>query len=249
MSLLQPTAVFQQAAVLRQTTVRNGLLRSLSAGDFDALRPHLQSVATPLRMSMIEANRPIEYLYFQELGFASVTAESSLGKIELGMIGREGLVGAAPVMLGLDRSPHDTFIQMAGEALRISTRDLLAAAASSPTLPTLLLRYVHILMVQTAQTAFSNAAYTIEVRLARWLLMCRDRCEGDDMFVTHEFLSMMLGVRRPGVTVAIQILEGKHLIKATRGTIRILDRRGLEGAADDSYGLPEAEYARLIGIA
>ncbi len=221
----------------------------MSADDFASVGPHLQIIDAPLKLLMIEAHAPIKYLYFQELGFASITTDSSAGKIELGMVGPEGLVGAAPVLLGVDRTPHETFIQMSGEALRISAHDLLDAAAKSPSLLALLLRYVHVLMIQTAQTAFCNAAYTIEVRLARWLLMCRDRCEVDDMLLTHEFLSIMLGVRRPGVTVAIQILEGNHLIKATRGHVHVLNRPGLEALADDSYGVAEAEYARLIGPA
>ena len=175
-----------------------------------------------------------------------MTTRSSAGAIEIGMIGREGLVGAAPVLLGDDRSPYDCFIQMSGAAFRIPTGDLIAAVRKSPSLHAVLLRYVQCLMVQTAQTALVNAAFTIEVRLARWLLMSHDRGESDEMVITHEFLAAMLGVRRPGVTVATQILEGNQLIRARRGKIVLLDRAGLLALAGDSYGLPEAEYARLF---
>jgi CRP-like cAMP-binding protein len=100
--------------------------------------------------------------------------------------------------------------------------------------------------VQTSGTAFANAEHTVEARLARWLLMCHDRLDGDDIPITHEFLSMMLGVRRAGVTTATHVLEGNGLIRAKRGVITILDREKLEGLADNAYGLPEAEYARLM---
>jgi CRP-like cAMP-binding protein len=102
-------------------------------------------------------------------------------------------------------------------------------------------------MLQTAQTAFVNAAYNIDVRLARWLLMCHDRLEGDDLVLTHEFLSLMLGAQRSSTTLAVQALEGHGLIRARRGRITILSREGLEAVVDDGYGLPEREYARLIG--
>lgn len=230
-----------------QSAVCNCLLKAMALDDFLLLRPHLHFAVTPVRLILIAANVSIEQLYFPERGFASITTERSAGRVEIGMVGREGLVGAAPLLLGVSSEPHKTFIQMAGEAYRIATPQLLAATAKSPALLALLLRYIHILMVQTAETAVANAAYTIEVRLARWLLMCRDRCADEVMPVTHQFLATMLGVRRPGVTVALQVLEGNRLIKATRGHVRVVDRPGLEAVADDSYGVPEAAYARLIG--
>jgi CRP-like cAMP-binding protein len=108
------------------------------------------------------------------------------------------------------------------------------------------LRYAQALSVQTSGTAFTNAEHTLETRLARWLLMCHDRVDGDDIQITHEFMSMMLGVRRSGVTTATHILEGNGLIRARRGGISILDRERLEEFADNAYGLPEAEYARIM---
>ena len=149
-------------------------------------------------------------------------------------------------MLDSDRSPYLHFVQMPGRGLRISTRDLLAAVSRSPVLRSLLLRSVQALLVQTAETALANAVYTIEVRLARWLLMCHDRVEGNDMVLTHDLLAQMLGVRRPGVSVATQILEGEGLIKAKRRRITILDRAGLETMAGKAYGAAEAHYAALI---
>jgi Crp-like helix-turn-helix domain len=109
-----------------------------------------------------------------------------------------------------------------------------------------LLRYTQVLNVRTSGTAFTNANHTLEMRLARWLLMCHDRVDGDDIEITHEFMAMMLGVRRAGVTTALHILEGNQLIRSIRGLVTIRDREKLEELADDAYGLPEAEDARLI---
>jgi CRP-like cAMP-binding protein len=109
-----------------------------------------------------------------------------------------------------------------------------------------LLRYAQALNVQTSGTAFANAEHTVETRLARWLLMCHDRVDGDDIAISHDFLSIMLGVRRAGVTTSLHILEDNDLIRAKRSVITIVDRERLEELADSAYGLPEAEYARLM---
>jgi len=161
------------------------------------------------------------------------------------MIGREGMVGV-PVALGIDRSPHTIMVETPGAALCIPAQGLRAVMPQSPAIREHFLRYAHVLMVQTAQTAFANASFTIEARLARRVLMTQDRLDQDDLPLTHEFLSMMLGVRRPGVTLAIQALEGNGLIRAKRGSITVLDRTKLEEVADDAYGLAEAEYARVM---
>lgn len=201
---------------------------------------------TELRHQLIAPNMPIKHMFFPETGLASITALASGSAVEVGIIGREGLVGATPVLLGADRTPHNVFIQSPGEMLSIGTEALCAAVTLSASLHRLLLRSLQVQFVQTAQTAFVNATYTIDIRLARWLLMCRDRLGSDELHLTHEFLSMMLGVQRSSTTLAVQALEGRRLIKARRGRIMILDRSGMEAVADDGYGLPEAEYARLI---
>ncbi|MGH1570644.1 Crp/Fnr family transcriptional regulator [Methylobacterium sp. P31] len=110
----------------------------------------------------------------------------------------------------------------------------------------MILRYVQTEIVQARQTAYVNATFTIETRLARWLLMCHDRVDGDDLPLKHEFLSLMLGVQRSGVTLALQNLEGSRCIRGRRGRIEVLDRKQLRQAAGASYGTAEAEYARLI---
>ena len=156
-------------------------------------------------------------------------------------------MGATTVLLGSDRTPHHQYMQIAGTGFQIATPDFLRIVDQSPTLRILILRFVHVFMTQTAQSALVNGSSVVEERLARWVLMCQDRLDAMEFPITHDFLSMMLGVRRSSVTDALHILEGDLLIKATRGNIKILDRDRLVRAAGASYGVPEAEYERLIG--
>jgi CRP-like cAMP-binding protein len=235
-------------ALPAQASVRNRLLAALSPADFSLLEPQLEPVPLPVRTCLAEPNRPIEHVYFLEQGIASVVASTPQGRrIEVGIIGREGLTGL-PVLLGTDRTPHACFVQTAGSGWRIRADDLRRAMAASAALHQHLLRFVQAFMVQMGQTALANACHVIEQRLARWLLMCHDRVDGDDLATTHEFLSLMLSVRRAGVTVALQALEERGLISTKRGQIAVLDRARLEAVAGDSYGLCEAEYERLIGL-
>jgi CRP-like cAMP-binding protein len=214
--------------------------------DFAALQPHLEPVDLPLRQVLIEPHQPIEHVYFPEGGYSSiVTNGGGEGRIEIGIIGREGLVGV-PVVLGVSRVPFQFFMQNAGGGLRLSTPDLEEVIDERPSVHRLLLRYAHALNIQTSGTAFANANHTLEMRLARWLLMCHDRVDGDDIEITHEFMAMMLGVRRAGVTTTLHVLEGNGLIRSTRGLVTVRDRAKLEELADDAYGLPEAEYDRLM---
>ncbi|MEH3144296.1 MAG: Crp/Fnr family transcriptional regulator [Methylobacterium frigidaeris] len=229
-----------------QAAVSNRLLRAMSAEDYAGLAPHLVPIELPLGEKLIDINAPVSHLHFMEAGISSITTDGANGKVEVGMVGREGLVGASPVLLGTDRVPHDHFVQMAGEGLRIEAGALVAAMDASTTLRRLLLRYVQTEIVQVRQTAYINAIYSIEARLARWLLMCLDRVDGNELALKHEFLSMMLGVQRSGVTLALQALEGSGRIRGRRMRIVVLDREGLEEVSNGGYGAPEAEYARLI---
>ena len=234
-------------AVSIQVSIRNRLLATLSPVDFSLLEPQLERVPLPVGVRLLEPNSPIEHVYFLEQGIASVVANTPQGRrIEAGIIGREGLTGI-PALLGTDRTPHECFIQTAGEGVRIWADDLRRALAGSASLHQHLLQFVQAFMIQMGQTALSNGCHTLEQRLARWLLMCHDRVDGGDLSTTHEFLSLMLGVRRAGVTVALQVLEDRGLIATKRAQITVLDRAKLEAVAGDSYGVPEAEYARLFG--
>jgi CRP-like cAMP-binding protein len=226
---------------------RNRLLWAMSQQDFARLQPHLEPVALRVMEVLVRENAPIEHVYFIEEGLGSVVV---LGpdseQIEVGHIGYEGVTAEA-VSLGLDHSPNRTFVQSAGSALRIGADELTSAIATSPSLKALLLRYVQAVIIQITHSALANGRYANHKRLARWLLMCHDRMAGDDLSVTHEFLALMLGVRRAGVTEALHVLEGQQIIKACRGHIHVLDRAGLEEVAGGCYGVPEAEYAALIG--
>ncbi|MDQ3810213.1 MAG: Crp/Fnr family transcriptional regulator [Chloroflexota bacterium] len=227
---------------------QNHLLRALSVQDFSRLEPQLELVFLPMGTRLIEPNTPIEHVYFLDEGIASVVATTPQGRrIEVGIVGREGLTGM-PILLGTNRTPHECFVQTTGSALRIRADDLRRAMASNPWLQQHLLRFVQAFMIQMGQTALSNGSHVIEQRLARWLLMCHDRVDGDGLSTTQEFLSLMLGVRRAGVTLAMQALEGRGLISTKLGQITVVDRAKLEAAAGDSYGVAEAEYARLIGL-
>ena len=230
----------------QQLSIGNRLLASLSADDFASLQPHLEPISLDTRQVLIEPNTPIAHVYFPEAGMSSVTNNSSGGKIEVGVVGREGMVGL-PIVLGIDQTPYEHFMQIAGHGWRIAVQDLEQAMARSSSLHRHLLRYAQASHVQVSETAFANANSDVEARLARWLLMCHDRVEGDDIPLTHEFIAMMLGVRRPGVTVALHVLEGMQVIRAKRGLITVLDREKLEELADEAYGLSEAEYTRLMG--
>ena len=227
---------------------KNSLLQNMCALDVALIEPHLVRCAMPLRMGIERSDVPIPSVYFIEEGVASVVAKHLGRDAEMGLIGSEGMTGAAFVMGG-GQTPHECYMQLAGEGMRVGADQLAAALHSSPTLRPFLLRFVQSLTVQTGFTALGNARCTLQERLARWLLMCADRTTDGHVAITHEFLSVMLGMRRPGVTVAIQVLEGMHLIRAKRGLIRITDRPGLEQVASKAgYGRAEAEYERLMGL-
>ena len=192
-------------------------------------------------------NRRIDTVYFPELGFASVVAVQRGGKqVEVGLIGREGMTGL-PIVLGNHRTPHTTYMQAAGQGRFIAAAELRSAIRTSLSLRDPLLKFVQAFGVQTTHTAICNAHSTIDVRLARWLLMAHDRIGADILPLTHEFLSLMIGVRRAGVTEALKSLRQQDLISYRRGEITIDDRRGIERVAGAAYGTPESEYRRLIG--
>jgi CRP-like cAMP-binding protein len=225
----------------------NRLLSSLSKADFGLLLPDLEAVSLNLRKVLERPNKRIEDVYFPDAGFASVVAvQPKQTKVEVGLIGREGMTGL-PVVLGNHKTPHETYIQAAGHGQRIEATKLRKAMAASSSLQSLLLKFVQAFMVQTAQTAISNARAKLNERLARWILMADDRIDGSRLPLTHEFLSLMLGVRRAGVTEALHALESEGLIRASRGEIIVRSRKGIERRAGGSYGIPEAEFRRLIG--
>ena len=227
-------------------TDQNLLLCSLSAGDRAEIEPHLARAPIQLHQIIEVPDRPVITVVFPISGVGSTIALGVDGRrIEAGLFGREGMSGSV-ILMGGDRSPNETVMQLEGEGLYIDAGRLRDAMDARPTLRAQLLRYLQVLLVQTGQTALSNGHSRLEERLARWLLMCHDRIDGNTLEITHEYLSIMLGVRRAGVTVGTHLLEGKGLIRATRGSLTILHREGLEAEAGTSYGIPEREYLRLF---
>jgi CRP-like cAMP-binding protein len=225
----------------------NILLRKMSQNELRLLEGHMERVKLPFRMNLEHRGRPIEFIYFLEAGIATLVARMPKGRdVEVGLIGYEGMTGAAAV-LGDECAAHECFMQMAGEGLRVPIAALTLAASRSTQLRSLLLRYAQSLYIQATYCALSNVRSKFEERLARMLLRCHDRVKGDTLLLTHEVLAVMLGVRRPGVTLGLHILEGESLIRASRGEIIIRNREGLIKRTNGSYGVPVAEYRRLIG--
>lgn len=225
----------------------NHLLSALSTADFTLLQAHLIPVGLELRRSVERANKPIRHVYFPEDGIISVVAASTRDRqSEVGLIGREGMTGINVVM-GNDRSPHLSYVQVAGRGQYMKADSLRQAMKESASMREYFLHFAQAFMVQTAHTAVANGRANIEERLARWLLMAHDRLDGDELPLTHEFVALMLNVRRAGVTVALHGLNRKGLVSAKRGQIVVLNRAGLETAANGLYGIPEAEYRRLTG--
>lgn len=228
-------------------TFRNGLLARLSAADRNLFAPHLSLVELTARLPLVTPGKLIERCYFIESGVASVISSNADGKqAEIGIVGREGMVDIATVMGG-STSPLEVFVQMPGEAYTIATPELTAIIERNSEVRRLMLGFAHSFMVQVSHTALATVTLTIEDRLARWLLMSCDRSDSDTFPITHEFLSLMLGVRRAGVTDALIKLAGAGLIATSRGQITILDRAALEERAGDSYGIPESNYRDLVG--
>lgn len=226
-------------------TTRNHVLAALSPNDFDTLKSRLSLVPLPVGTVIEPENTDPEFVYFLEDGLASVVALTPEGtQIEVGVYGLDGMSGSC-IIHGVDHGPLRTLIQNAGMAHRILAAELKVVLASRPSMLSTFLRWHQVFAVHVAHTALTNGRHTLERRLARWLLMCQDRL-GDEVSITHEFLALMLGVRRAGVTTSIHLLEGELLIKATRGLVTIRDRAGLEARADDAYGIPEAYHERVM---
>lgn len=235
-------------AKARRFNGHNRVLGLLTPTDAEFFRPFLEPVELPHRRILEMPDKRIDHAYFFERGAASVVGDGKQDgvAVEVGFIGAEGMSGTA-ITLGNHRSPTKTYMQMPGHGLRIKAADLRTAIAERPTIHAALLKFVQSLLVQTGQTAIANSRGTIDQRLARWVLMAHDRVENDELPLTHNFLSTMLGVRRAGITTALNILQQQQLIDAKRGRILVLDRKGLETMAGLFYGRPEAELKRLYG--
>ena len=229
-----------------QTPSSNRLLAGLASRDRDLLRPHLASVDMTLGQRLALSDKKITHAYFPLSGMISLIHTYRDGStIEVGLIGHEGYWGA-PAVLGVKSSPMEAMVQGAGEALRIPVEALVDAANASPGLRAQLLRYAHFFQVQTAVTAACNGAHNIDQRLARWLLEAHDRLGGDEVPLSHEFLSYMLGTRRAGVTAALGTLKDKGFITIGRARIGIQKRKQIERESCECYRIVKDEYRRVF---
>jgi CRP-like cAMP-binding protein len=200
-----------------------------------------------VRERLVATGQSSEWIYFVEDGMISLVSEYEPGRmIEVGMIGREG-VSDTGFILRDDVAAFDANVQVEGSAYRMPREEFRKAMDSYPSFNALMLKFVRTFELQVASTASANGRAKLEERLARWLLMVHDRVDNNLFHITHEFLSQMLCSRRPGVTVALHLLEGKGLIASARGQIEIRDRDGLIAEANGGYGKAEAHYARLMG--
>ncbi|SDB98516.1 cAMP-binding domain of CRP or a regulatory subunit of cAMP-dependent protein kinases [Sphingomonas sp. YR710] len=207
----------------------------MSVADFAALEPRLVRVELARSQALIFPGQPIGHCWFLEEGIASMVITSSEGhETEAAIIGREGMVDAATI-LGVDASPIRSVIQIPGYGYRLPAPVLSSRLEASADLRSMLNRYVYGLLEQTANTALANASFTVEERLCRWLLMCSDRVDGAEICLTHELLSVMLNVRRAGVTHAVNSLEAAGMVKTRRGAILITDRPAVMRRIHGSY--------------
>jgi CRP-like cAMP-binding protein len=221
----------------RGASVANGMLAALPRKQYQRLLRGLESVALTFGEVLYEPGVRIRHVYFPNDSLVSLLTlvEGHLA-LEVGMVGREGMLGL-PLALGRDVSPVRALVQGAGTAMRMKSARFSEEIRKSPELREEINRYTVALMAQITQTAACNRFHVVGARLARWLLMTRDRVGSDEFRLTHEFLGHMLGVRRVGVTNAARALQKGKLIAYSRGKIRILDRQRLEAAACSCYAL------------
>ncbi len=230
-----------------QSALRNGLLKALPPEGFALLAPALHPVELALKQVLHEPDRPIGFVYFPEAGMVSMLAPLEDGQaLEVGLVGREGLVGL-PALLGDGRASTEALVQAAGPMWRAEAAALKAAFDESAGLRAPLLRYMQAFHAQVQQTAACNGRHDLEERLARWILMAHDRAAGDRFPMTQEFMALMLGVRRAGVSVAAGILRKAGAIAYERGCVTVLDRPGLEAASCGCYGAVRRQFERLLG--
>jgi CRP-like cAMP-binding protein len=223
----------------------NRILAALPKSDLDRLNGQLKLIQFKQHDSLSQAGEESRFAYFLEDGMASVVSElKGGGTVEVGLVGREGLVNL-PGVTGTGSMPFHSFIQIAGQGYRIKTEVVASLFQRSAIFREKVLNLLHAQLVQTAQTAACNRRHEVTERLARWLLSCRDRGDSDDVRLTQEFLGQMLGAPRTTVTLAAMKLQNAELIEYSRGSVRILNQRRLEKAACECYCVIRDEFIRL----
>ncbi|MDQ6635412.1 MAG: Crp/Fnr family transcriptional regulator [Gemmatimonadota bacterium] len=225
-------------------TIGNMLLDALPAADLAGVMRQLEPLPLPLGMVIYEPNARIDHVYFPTDGVVSMVSSMERGTVEVGTVGREGMVGL-PILMHAKSMPTRAFVQVAGNGMRLSATQLRDEMRASPALERLLYRYAQALFDQVAQSAACNRLHTIEERCARWILMTHDRVAADTLALKQEFLAEMLGVHRPAVTLAAGALQRAGLITYSRGKITVVDREGLESASCPCYAIARSASERL----
>ncbi len=224
----------------------NRLLALLPAKECERILEDATPVELHFGETLWEQGDRMRYVHFPTEGFISLLTTVDDHTLEVGMVGNEGMCGHS-LALGVDTAPLRALVQGSGKSLRLKAAVFQAHLESSPALRLLMQRYIHVLLGQLAQTAACTRFHMVEARLARWLLMTRDRAHADAFDVTQDFLAFMLGVRRVGVTAAARVLQSRKLIRYARGHMIVLDRAGLEAAACACYRSDIDIYRRVLG--
>lgn len=224
----------------------NRLLAALPAEDYERLLPNLKPITFSLGQVVYESQGQMDYVYFPTSAHISLLYTMNDGMTaEVGLVGNEGLVGIA-LFMGGDTTPNRAIVQGAGNAYRMQAQAMLAEFKKGGAFQLFLLRYTQALISQISQTAVCNRLHTTEQRLCRWMLMTHDRTHTDELQMTHEFISNMLGIHREAVSLAAHRLQGKGMISYTRGRIKIIDRQQLEHCTCECYHVVKSEYDRLL---
>lgn len=228
-----------------QTRTENRVLAALPGEEYGRLLPHLERISVELSEILFRPDEVLKYVYFPETCIISLLTDLSDGYgIEVGLVGKEGMAGVS-IALGKDKEPKVATVQGAGTVLRLKASVLREETKRGGMLQAYLLRYTHALMAQISQSVVCNIRHPIEGRLARWMLMYHDRAERDEFKLTHEFIANMLGIRRAGVSMVANKLKRAGLIDYYRGSIKILDRQGLEDMTCECYPVVKAEFDSL----
>lgn len=231
----------------KRPSIKNAILARLPAGDFAALRAQLERVAMKSGDILQAAAEPARSIYFVEAGIVSLLAPLEQGgRIEISHVGREGAAGVHAA-LGAGTLTSEIMAQSDGVAFRAGSTHVRTLMERSQPLRKAINRFANMLHAQVAQTAACNGAHEVGQRLARWLLMVHDRTDGDILNLTHEVISLMLGVTRPGVTIAASALQKSGLIQYSRGRVAIVNRAGLEAAACECYMIVATYYRSELG--
>jgi CRP-like cAMP-binding protein len=225
---------------------KNILLSRLPTQAIGGFSRHLDPIRLDKKLVLYEAGQPMRYAYFPETGMISVVSAMGDGRsIEVGTIGREGMAGAA-LLLNADRMPYQCYVQIVGDGYRIKAALLKVEAERIPELRTLILQYQVASLTQAMQTAACNGLHNVQQRCCRWILMSQDKVQSETVPLTHEFLGLMLGVRRASVSEVLQPLQSRGWVRSRRGEITVLDRPGLETGSCECYALIVKQYADLL---